>query len=126
MLDQDDDDDQEDMLVDNKVILEDASEGDVEENGSSLLLGEGIDDEEEEAYDIEEVKMQPEKDQEFKKTEYTNHTIKDSNKQTSLTKTSLNIVRGIGSTTCTKSLTPNTSKALVTLVTQIEEIEEWL
>ena len=124
LLDQDDVEDQEDVVADNEVIVEDASEGDVEENGSSLLLGEGIDDEEEEAYDIEEVKMQPEKDQEFKKTEYTNHTIKDSNKQTSLMKTSLNIVRGIGSTTCTKSLTPNTSKALVTLVTQIEEIEE--
>jgi len=123
LLDQDDDEEQEDILVDNKVIVEDASEGDVEENGSSLLLGEGIDDEEEE-YDIGEAEMQPEDEQKVKKTEDTNPpTIKD-NKQISLMKTSLNIVRGIGSNISTKSLTPNSSKAFVTLVTQIEEVEE--
>lgn len=59
----------------------------------------------------------------IKKTEDTNPTIKG-NKPTSLMKTSLNIVRRIGSTTGTKSLTPNTSKAFVTLVTQIEKVEE--
>ena len=94
LLDQDEDEDQEDILVDNKVIVEDASEGDVEENGSSLLLGEGIDDEEEEAYEIEGAKMQLDEEQEVKKAEDI--------KQTSLMKTSLNIVRGIGSNTGSK------------------------
>jgi len=122
LLDQDDDDEQEDILVDNKVIVEDASEGDVEENGSSLLLGEGIDDEDDETYDIGDVETQPDEEQEVKKTEDTNTTIKDNNKPTSLMKTSLNIVRGIGSNISTKSLTPNTSDSFATLVTQIEEV----